>query len=321
MASGERRLRIDGTVSPRLADAARTAMACIAAERPTLVPVRLDLVEGRAEAQAVSPARASAVCLSGGVDALAALDERRRDTDAPQDTRFGYGIFAFGFNSYDFRDGQPVPERLQAADTHAARLATLAEREQLTLLRVWTNLRALHESFESMAAVTHDSHLAAIGHLMRPAIRSLTIGSAGAGIARGLTQDALLVALYATDDLDVHGGQPMMTRLEKLRRILEWPDAVRVLRVCLLIDLPEQGARNCGVCEKCVRTMLQCIALGRSKDPLVQEAFPHWDRLTANVARVHIARPHVRDYYLALVERLRREGRADLSDAVVRALQ
>ena len=73
---GERRLLIEGEVTPRLADGARATMAMIAERAPSLRPVSLELTERVHSSLAVrSPARKAALCMSGGVDALSAFEE------------------------------------------------------------------------------------------------------------------------------------------------------------------------------------------------------------------------------------------------------
>ena len=50
-----------------------------------------------------------------------------------------------------------------------------------------------------------------------------------------------------------------LSRLEKVRLISEWDAAVNNIRVCWEGDVPGE---NCGICEKCVRTQLELVAVG-----------------------------------------------------------
>jgi hypothetical protein len=259
------------------------------------------------------------LCLSGGVDALAALQERQA-LPVSHPLRYRHGLFAFGFNTYDFIEGAVDPARLAAAESYADRLEAFAATAGLALTRMRTNYRTLHRSFEAWAVVAHDSHLAAIGHLMRPRLSALAIGSAGAGLAAGIPQDPLLVALYATDDLDVHGAQPMRSRLEKLRALLTWPAALDVLRVCFLMRTPGAGERNCGSCEKCVRTALQCIALGAGDRQAVRAAFTTWPGTPEALATVDLRATRVQSFYAELAPLLAAQGRDDLARAISAAI-
>lgn len=320
MSYGERRLRLEGEVSPRLAEGARVAMAVIERSAPSHRAVRIECTEGFGDAESGEASRVAGLCLSGGVDALAALQERVTMLPVGHRFRHAQGLFVFGLNSFDFVDGAPDPARLAVAEAYADRLEAFAAPLEVGLTRVRTNYRALQRSFEAWAVVAHDSHLAAIGHLMRPRLRSLAIGSAGAGISEGIPQDPLLAALYSTDDLDVHGAQPMRTRLEKLQRLLAWPEALAVLRVCFLLRTPGPGERNCGRCEKCVRTALQCIALGAGDSPAVRAAFTAWPDTAEAIASVNLGAPHLRSFYAELVPLLQAKGRDDLAGAISRGL-
>ncbi|HYW31318.1 MAG TPA: hypothetical protein VE869_07385 [Gemmatimonas sp.] len=320
MSYGERRLVVDGEVSPRLAEGARAVMAVIASAGPTLRAVRLELHEGFGDFESEAPSRAAGLCLSGGVDALSALQDRVHGLPRDHAARFRCGLFAFGFNTYDFVNGAPDPARLTAAEAYADRLDSLAAELGVTLTRVRTNYRTLHRSFDAWGMVANDSHLAAIGHLMRPRLRSLAIGSLGTGITAGTSQNPLLVAFHSTDDLDVHTAHPMRSRLEKLRVLLTWPEALAVLRVCFLIRTPGGGARNCGECEKCVRTVLQCIALGAADAAPVRAAFTVWPDTPEAIARLDVGSSFVRPYYEELEPLLRSRGRVDLATAISRGL-
>jgi protein-arginine kinase activator protein McsA len=56
----------------------------------------------------------------------------------------------------------------------------------------------------------------------------------------------------------VHDGAAF-PRLDKMREITKWPEAMQNLRVCWQGN---QKDRNCGRCEKCVRTILNFRILG-----------------------------------------------------------
>ena len=316
---GERQLIVEGDVTPRLADGVRAAMALIAERTPTLRPVTLALTERTHPVVETSTRRRpAALCMSGGVDALSALEENLRTTTAPHSARYGRGVFAFGLNSYDFHDGQPRTERRVVFDAMATRLERFLGVYGLSLTRVTTNLRSLFPHFQAWWAVAHDTPLAAIGHAMRAGVHSLAIASSGVGVGPGVTPHPLMGALLATPHLDVHAAQLMLSRLEKVRRIAAWPEALSVLRVCLHIDLPSDGQINCGRCEKCLRTMLQLLAVDSAA--LSQAPFPSRDVSAAEIEQLSFDFSPARNHYPPLVPLLAARGRTDLSQAVERAL-
>jgi hypothetical protein len=56
----------------------------------------------------------------------------------------------------------------------------------------------------------------------------------------------------------IHDGAAF-SRLQKVQQIANWPEALRGLRVCWQ---GQQKDRNCGRCEKCIRTILNFRVLG-----------------------------------------------------------
>jgi hypothetical protein len=67
----------------------------------------------------------------------------------------------------------------------------------------------------------------------------------------------LLDPLWSTEAVQiVHDGGE--TRVDKLRLLVQYPDVLARVRVCW----ENLGNYNCGLCEKCVRTMLGLRALG-----------------------------------------------------------
>ena len=94
------------------------------------------------------------------------------------------------------------------------------------------------------------------------------------------TTHALLDPLWSTETLQiVHDGGE--TRINKLRVLVRHPEALARLRVCW----ENQGNYNCGVCEKCIRTMLGLRAFGVERCA----AFP--DTLTPELVRAQQLNP------------------------------
>src|SRR5262249_23133771 len=81
-----------------------------------------------------------------------------------------------------------------------------------------------------------------------------------------LGADPITAPLMSRDPLRVVHDGADASRVEKARAIAEWPEALELLRVCW------EGAqkdRNCGECEKCVRTVLDFRLAG-----VLPAAFP-----------------------------------------------
>ena len=68
--------------------------------------------------------------------------------------------------------------------------------------------------------------------------------------------EMLSLALFSTKQIRIYSEGEGMTRLTKLKDVVKYPPSYKYLNVCL------KGSKNCGVCEKCIRTLLGIDALG-----------------------------------------------------------
>lgn len=69
--------------------------------------------------------------------------------------------------------------------------------------------------------------------------------------------DLLLADVFSTDTLKVYSEGGTSTRLEKTRKVAEYVPSYKYLNVCV------STLKNCGTCEKCVRTLLAIDSLGK----------------------------------------------------------
>ena len=153
--------------------------------------------------------------------------------------------------------------------------------------------------------------LAAVGHLLGSAAGRMLISSDGLGFehpevgARPSTDP-----LHSSASLQVEHVAFHVTRLEKIRAIAGEPIVQQHLRVCWQnLD----GRLNCGVCEKCVRTMLAldtCGLLGRFA------GFDHGRGLVAAIAAMPQVTGVVKTFYEDLLE----SGLSAAARAAVRSL-
>jgi hypothetical protein len=123
--------------------------------------------------------------------------------------------------------------------------------------------------------------LAAVAHALSPNHGKIYIASSYSyANLRPDGSHPLLDPLWSTETLRfIHDGGE--TRIEKLRLLLPHPEALSRLRVCW----ENEGNYNCGVCEKCLRTMLGLRALGVDHCA----AFP--DTLTVDLVRQQLLKP------------------------------
>lgn len=179
--------------------------------------------------------RGTALMFSGGVDSLYSAIKYDKPIDA--------FVFAHGF---DIRLDDP------ARNVVADQVRNAAQGLGVPLIEVETNIRHLTDPMVPWED-SHGAALAAIGHLLGDSFETFVVPATHTfDNLYPLGSHPLLEPLWGSSDVRfVHHGCEA-DRVEKLARIAKSEVARRWLRVCPRYD---GGTRNCGRCEKCLRTM------------------------------------------------------------------
>jgi 7-cyano-7-deazaguanine synthase in queuosine biosynthesis len=234
-----------GSVSPLLAGNLETIRDIYAAWIPGhKVPLNFELSR-----DAAAPSHGVSLFFSGGVDSFYSLIKHREEVKNL--------VLIHGFD---------VP----LAETKSFALAEAQAREVVgifgkRLIVVRTNLHWEESSLYTDRPcipcgwkIYGGAVLAAVAYALTP-IHGKTYIASSFSYA-DLHPDGthpLLDPLWSTEALQiVHDGGE--TRMEKLRVLVQHPEALSRLRVCW----ENLGNYNCGLCEKCIRTMLGLRALG-----------------------------------------------------------
>lgn len=307
---GERRIRIEGAVSSRLRDGLETVMRIFEMWYERCRPLRI-APTGAYAATLPHTAAGTASFMSGGVDALALLRANRLDYPLDHPASIRDCLVSFGLNTYDFEDGRPDSRRLAAFEAYARRMEQLGELAGFTPIPIYTNVRTLYEDFQTWADVGFGAGIVSAALAMPRRIRQVWLASEGAGLDPPPGgSHPLLDHHFSTSAVEIHHGQAATTRLEKTRLVADWPDALPFLRSCFQIELPREHRINCGACEKCVRTMVALVALGRLEEV---GTFPHDDVTAEMLSSVRIRSTHDLIYYSECIAPLERRGRDDLA--------
>ena len=254
--------------------------------------------------------------LSGGIDALALLRANRLEYPPEHPASIRDCLLLFGLNSFDFGDATPRPERLAAFETHVQRMRQLGRLADFTLVPVYTNARTLYPDFASWSTIGFGAATTAVALALARRVSEAWLGSDGLGLASPpLGSHALLLHHFSTAAVEIHLGHVNTTRLEKTRLVADWEGALPFLRSCLYLEVPPDGLVNCGRCEKCVRTRLALVALGKLDRAT---SFPLGELTPGMLAVVELT-PRNAPFYQECLEPLERLGRHDLV-APLRAL-
>jgi hypothetical protein len=218
------------------------------------------------ERRPTTPARGTALCFSGGVDAFHTLLAGGREVDTL--------VYIVG---YDVK----LRDRRRAAAV-AGLVREIAAATSMRSIFVATNLRRHPLVRATPWTRAFGGGLAAVGHVLAGdrfgGVGRMLISSDGLGFEHPeVGSRPGTDPLFGSEALAVEHVAATTTRLEKLRSIGGEPLVQRHLRVCWHNT---SHRLNCGRCEKCVRTMLSldtCGTLGK---------FPGFDHGRGLVAAV-----------------------------------
>ncbi|MBI2710881.1 MAG: hypothetical protein HYX34_14485 [Actinobacteria bacterium] len=228
-------LHVEGPADDRTAAAAAAAVARLDAWWGWRAP-RVDVAQP--EARPHPPARGGGLFFTRGVDSWWSL-LRLRD-DEP-----GWVTHLVALRGVDVGWSEATQAR-EIAESHA-----VADRLELPLVEVTLDVRRLLDPFAEWGR-THGAALASAGHLLAPLLDRIAVAATfwePDPPAWGSHPEVDPLWSDGTVAFRHHGAD--RSRSAKLRDLAAGePLALRTLRVCWDGDAP----RNCGRCEKCIRT-------------------------------------------------------------------
>lgn len=306
----ERRLSVEGTLCPRLAVGMSSVIEIWGGLHARLRPLEIEATRGFENRTPRSEPRTSAF-LSSGVDSLAMLRRNRAEL-APNDPgSIRDAIVLFGGNGFEYANGRAVPIYERRFAELLERLAPLAEREALTLLPIRYNARFVLRNYLAWIRVGYGAMIASVAHLFPSRHSAVLLASSP---IPGLASQPEFDPLFSSGAVSIRTGDAGESRLEKIRRIVDWEDARALVQPCWQRERMTSTRFNCGRCEKCIRTMLVLVFLGRLAD---FSAFEDDDVEPAWIRSVVLPTRGKLDALFQYREPLRRVGRHDL----VRALE
>jgi len=311
MRFGEARMAIDGGVCPGLLEGLHTAMTLFS--HWSAGALRPLVIETNAHRQAPLPQdRSAGLCLSGGIDSLAALRLNRLHFSADHPWYVRDCLMVHGF------DIGGVVERgakYHVFDRAMEAMRPVAEDAGAALIPLYTNIRHLCDERDLWLNSFFGAVLAAAGHAMAGRIHMLFIASSyDIPHLHPCGSHPLVDPEYSSQRLQVRHRDVALTRLEKHRIVAAWPAAFHSFRVCLA-NVPD--LLNCGKCEKCVRTMTELAAIGELHRT---SAFSEDDVTPAHFDGFEITIRGRDNFYRDLIEPLKKQGRDDLVNTIRRKL-
>jgi hypothetical protein len=303
---GEKRIAIDSEICPELRNGLLRAMHWLRSwyGHPSEI-ISIETRQGVRFPAARAAERAGSF-LSGGIDSLAALRSNRLDFPLSHPYSIKDCLFVHGFDIGGMAGGDSEVESYRRG---LAALKPIVEDAGVALIAVHTNIRHLDDDVNRWMYEFHGAALASVAHVLSKRLSRVYIASSNdiAGL-EPWGSHPVLDPNFSSAELQLQHRGHEFSRLDKVRLIADWDCALENVRVCT--ENPP-GRLNCGMCEKCVRTMLELLAVGKlSRTPAFQAENVSAELLAASL-QVDALRS-VTSEYTELIPALEAVGRIDL---------
>ena len=244
-------LTIHGEISPSLLRNLEEFQAAWVSWRPHVY----SHIQVYAELEAEQPTLAtdSAIgAFSGGVDSCFTLWRHRMGRCGRLQQNLRAGLLIHGLD---------IPLEQKEIFDRAADNAT----HMLTSLDVRS--LSMATNFKSIAGTWEDAFMAGIASCMIWYQKSFSAGLVGSSqpyhaLALPWGSNPITDRMLSSDSFQLIHDGAAYSRTEKVREIAAWPEVQNYLRVCWE---GQELDRNCGRCEKCIRTVLNFRALGLAR--------------------------------------------------------
>ncbi|MEA1050963.1 hypothetical protein U5801_14260 [Lamprobacter modestohalophilus] len=257
---------IEGQVSPRLLDGLDTLQAVWQRWRPRRYRrVNIHAAE-ESEAPPISGERPTVFAFSGGVDASFSLFRHLQGHAGRNNRKPGAALLVHGMD---------IPlDRDDFYNNAAARAERMLEDTGVPLIRMRSNSRQLRQDWEDSFGLQLSACFLVLQQAFAYAVRGS--GEPYDTLVLPWGSTPLTDPLCSTAAMQSEHDGCAFDRTEKVHWLSTHTHITSELRVCWA---GENLDRNCGECEKCVRTMLNFWATGLP----IPSAFPN--QLTANLVR------------------------------------
>jgi hypothetical protein len=250
------------------------------------------------------PAGSVGLFVSGGIDSLASLRCNLQRIPRSHPEAISAIVLVAGSTS------ERKFERLNEVHEMIAREAGV----QPIALR--TNAQLLHENnMPFYINVYHGAFLSGLAHCLGGRLRKVKISATfDAANLKPWGSHPLLDPFYGSAHMTIEHSGLEMSRFAKTAVVAEWPEGLCHVNVCVS---PDAVGENCGRCEKCLRTMLALMALGKLE---TAAAFPRRSLQAEDIADLKIENAYQASCYRDVLVPLREQGRADLAVVLERKL-
>lgn len=264
---GEKRIRISEEICPELLNGLEINMRWLQHfSGGQYKPINIECIRSSTDIPALPKSRSGSF-LSGGVDSLATLRKNRLDFPLDHPASIQDCIVVHGF---DIGGTSRFGTESAVFDRALTILQEPVQDAEVTLISIRSNVRLLHDDVGFWMSYFHGAALASVAHSLSKRLTRVYIASSDdiPPIPAPWGSHPLLDANYGSYALQIRHDGLNLTRLDKVKLVADWDAALRNLRVC---TENADSALNCGTCEKCIRTMLELLVVGKLE---ATDAFP-----------------------------------------------
>jgi hypothetical protein len=313
---GERRIAVDGSICPELRMGLMTVMDWVRywykRDRPSLdIEAKVSAIS-----HPLAPSPRTGWFFSGGIDSLSTLRANRLNYPNEHPGSIKDGLTIYGISSGG-SEVETSEQYLDAFDRMVSRLSYISKDAGVNLIPVYTNVRQLDADSYFWGNEFQGAVLSSVAHAFA---RRLTVASISSGANMGNLHPhgshPLIDPNYSCQQLRIKHEGVNLSRLAKTKLIADWDVALQNLKVCTKPDRNKSDTLNCGRCEKCIRTMMALLVLGKLDKTNI---FPEVDLSeTFLVNMVYPKSPYLLECYRELMPLLEAQGRPDLVRAIER---
>ncbi len=312
---GEKRLAVAAPICPIMINGILDNLELLNRWYDGLTPIDLDLEVDQRVPEVVA-GEPTGMFFSGGIDSRFTLYRWNNILPPEHHRRIGT---CFLIDYDEFRRHDPafaVNFQLENA------LLTPAEVEELAgvtqdmgadLIPVRTNVQALNDDGGFWLSSYHSAAMAAVAHAVSGNLATMMFAASQVRYHEAHGLHPLTVPNWSSFALRIRLDTVRFKRFQKTKAVANWPAGLTGLKVCIRHNSP---IPNCGACEKCMRTALMLLCLGK----LAAAPFPYDDMDEALLDRLLRRYPLRETHYRDLIGQLTAAGRPELAALIRRGL-
>ncbi|WP_138429439.1 hypothetical protein [Fodinibius saliphilus] len=307
---GEQRYTIDEAISPALYQGVKDVLGLYRhwyyRDKHELITLE---IETKGKKTQDTRNKNAAFFFSGGIDSYSTFVDNRQIYPKEHPGYIKDGVIVFGLEQDD-------PKKFGYV---FSMLKEVVSRLEVTLLPVYTNIYLNYReedasnNFYFWIWEFQGAALAAIAHILSNRFSTVSIASSlRVSNITPYGSHPLLEPNFSSNNLQIRHDGLIYSRLEKVKMVTDYLSVPFNLRVCNYFKKYKHNNLNCGRCEKCIRTMLEFLVLGKLNK---MDSFPY-DNVTAEMVLkgVKITSDDMIAPYTDLIPPLREIGRKDLAN-------